>query len=192
MTFIYVRCEWAGPCRTAWTSAETKSPNYCTIPHHHEVELPSPAKYSRTRIGETKAGLSVVEHLRIEDLYAGDEWPVQDAVPSANCRFVSHMKSTPDVLTCCTVARVSTGPIALDSAWHELTGFTRTTFPGGRVAALKAAGQMGTAMPNNVIACRLVLDGAREHLDFESEVGMMFQHFVQRTSSTRLWTEIQR
>lgn len=47
-------------------------------------------------------------------------------------------------------------------------------------------------MPNNVIACRLVLDGAREHLDTESEVGMMFQPFVQRTFSTRLWTEIQR
>lgn len=34
---------------------------------------------------------------------------------------------------------------------------------------------METAAPKNDIACRLVLDGAREHLDFESEVGMLFQ-----------------
>lgn len=32
---------------------------------------------------------------------------------------------------------------------------------------------METAVPNNAIACRLVLDGAREHLDTESEVGMI-------------------
>lgn len=51
---------------------------------------------------------------------------------------------------------------------------------------------METAVPNNAIACRLVLDGAGEHLDFESEVGMMFKPFVQRTFFTRLWTEIQR
>lgn len=180
MTFIYVRCEWAGPCRTAWTSAETKSPNYCTIPHHHKVELPSPAKYSRTRIGETKAGLSAVEHLRIEYLYAGDEWPVQDAVPSANCKFVSHMKSTPDVLTCCIVARAGTGPIALDSVWHELTE-SHNLFR---------------------LTCDCCVESSRANGDCSAQKcyrvsprvrwRMMFQPFVQRTFFARLSTEIQR